>query len=332
MDIERPELNGLAANPRIKSRKKLESIPVVVVSAYVAQQFRPDAFAGGCSEYVSTPFEPENLEKVTVLFFAETKQMSSQLAPTKRTRRPLCVNIFALVFLLVPVGGVVGQDSLCNARLSDLPQAAELSGFRMGMTKDEVKARVPQVVFGRTDDLGASKTSINPFFDSRIDKSGFADVRTVSLDFLDGRVTSLWIGFEPTFKWPGVSEFVKGISRSLSLPDAWSPWKSEGQQLKCADFRITVATVARGPSFRILDLAAEASLTARRFAKEEEKEALAADNSEKETEVLGDKQSRIYYPANCEAVKEISESNRTTFKTALEAEKAGYKPAQGCER
>ena len=257
--------------------------------------------------------------------------MSSQLAPTKRTRRPLCVNTFALFFLLVPVAEIAGQGSLCKVRLSDLPQAVELSGFKMGMTKDEVKARVPQVAFGRTDDLGTSKTSINPYFDSRIDKSGFADVRTVSLDFLDGRVTSLWIGFEPTFKWPGVSEFVTGISRSLSLPDAWSPWKSEGQQLVCADFRITVSTVARGPSFRILDLGAEATLTARRFAKEEEKEVLAADNSEKETEVLGDKQSRIYYPATCAVVKEISESNRTTFRTPLEAEKAGYKPAKDCK-
>ncbi len=235
-----------------------------------------------------------------------------------------------LAFLLLSVGNVVAQDSQCKVKLSDLPQAAELSGFRMGMTMDQVKARVPQVLFGRTDDLGMSKTSINPYFDPKIDKSGFADVRTVSLDFLDGRVTSLWIGYEPTFKWPTVADFVKGISQSLSLPDAWSPWKSQGQQMKCADFQLTVSSVAQGPSFRILDLTAEATFTARRIAKEEEKEALA-ENSEEEVEIVGDKQSKIYYPADCEVAKEISESNRTTFKTALEAEKAGYKPAKECK-
>lgn len=239
--------------------------------------------------------------------------------------------IIAFVLLLLSVGDVGAQVSQCKVKLSELPQAAELSGFRMGMTMDQVKARVPQVIFGPTDDLGTSKTSINPYFDSRIDKSGFADVRTVSLDFLDGRVTSLWIGYDSSFKWPTVTDFVKGISQSLSLPEAWSAWKVEGQQLKCADFQVTVSSVARGPSFRILDLNANATLAARRVAKEEEKEALA-ENSEEEAEIVGDKQNKIYYPADCEMAKEISAANRTPFKTASEAEKAGYKPTKECEQ
>ncbi len=246
------------------------------------------------------------------------------------TRHSSCLKVVPFALLLLSAGHVVAQDSQCKLKLSELPQAAELSGFRMGMTMDQVKARVPQVIFGRTNDLGTAKTSINPYYDSRIDKSAFADVRTVSLDFLDGRVTSIWIGYEPTFKWPTVDDFVKGISQALSLPDAWSPWKSQGQRLQCVDFQVTVSIVARGPSFRILDLTADATLTARRIAEEEENEALA-ENSEQEAQILGDKQSKIYYPADCEVAKEISESNRTTFKSAVEAEKAGYKPAKECK-
>ncbi len=246
-------------------------------------------------------------------------------------RQSPCLRLVTLVFLLLPVESVVAQDSSCKVNLSELPQAAELSGFRMGMTMDQVKARVPQVVFGRTDELGTSKTSINPYFDSRIDKSGFAGVRTISLDFLDGRVTSLWIGYDSSFKWPTVADFVKGISQSLSLPDAWSPWKSQGQQLKCADFQVTVSSVAQGPSFRILDLAADEVLTARRIAQEEQKEALAESSAE-EPEILGDKQSKIYYPSDCELATEISAANRMTFKTALEAENAGYKLAKVCKQ
>lgn len=255
--------------------------------------------------------------------------MRNRFFTDNTTRHSPGFYILALVFLVLPVGNVIAQDRQCRVKLSELPQAAELSGFRMGMTMDQVKARLPQVVFGRTDDLGTSKTTINPYFDARIDKAGFVDVRTVSLDFLDGRVTSLWIGYEPTFTWTTVADFVKGISRSLSLPDPWSPWKSQGQQLKCADFQVTVSIVARGPSFRILDLTADATLTARRIAQEEEKEALA-ENSEEEAEILGDKQSKIYYPADCEMAKEISLSNRTSFKTALDAEKAGFKPGKEC--
>ncbi|CAN5800795.1 hypothetical protein BH18ACI4_BH18ACI4_22030 [soil metagenome] len=246
-------------------------------------------------------------------------------------RRSPCLHPGALAFLLLSGGTGVAQVSHCKVKLSELPNAAELSGFRMGMTMDQVKARVPQVVFGRTDDLGTLKTSINPHFDARIDKSGFADVRTVSLEFLDGRVTSLWIGYEPTYKWPTISDFTEGISQSLGLPNAWAPWKSQGQQLKCDDFQLTVSSVARGPSFRILDLVAEATLTARRIAKEDENEA-RAENSEQQTVILGDKQSKVYYPGDCEVGKEVSASNRTTFKTALEAEKAGYKPARECKR
>ena len=237
------------------------------------------------------------------------------------------VTLFAI---LLCSDNAFAQDNRCKVKLSDLPQAAELKGFHLGMAMEQVKARAPQVVFGRTDDLGSSKTSINPFFDPRIDKSTFADVRTVSLDFLDGRLTSLWIGYESTFKWPTLDDFVKGISQSLSLPNAWSSWKSRGQQLKCADFQMTVSIVAGGPSFRVLDLNAEETLTARRIAKEEEKSALEEKGQGSE-EILADKKSKIYYPASCRRTKEITEPNRIVFKAADEAEKAGYKPAKNCQ-
>ncbi len=90
-----------------------------------------------------------------------------------------------------------------------------------------------------------------------------------------------------------------------------------------------VTSVAQGPSFRILDLTADEIFTARRNAKEEQKEAL--EQSVEEAEIIGDKHSKVYYPADCELAKEVSEANRTAFKTALEAEKAGYKAATGCK-
>ena len=64
MDLEMPELDGLAATRKIRALKELEKIPVLAVSAYGADQFRDDALAAGCDEYVSTPFEPEALEKL----------------------------------------------------------------------------------------------------------------------------------------------------------------------------------------------------------------------------------------------------------------------------
>lgn len=64
MDVEMPELDGLAATRKIRARAKSEEVPIVVVSAYSANQFRADALAAGCNEYVSTPIEPDELEKL----------------------------------------------------------------------------------------------------------------------------------------------------------------------------------------------------------------------------------------------------------------------------
>lgn len=62
MDIEMPNLDGLAATRQIRRVKRLEAVPVVAVSAYGEDQFRDQALAAGCNEYVSTPFEPHALE------------------------------------------------------------------------------------------------------------------------------------------------------------------------------------------------------------------------------------------------------------------------------
>ena len=240
---------------------------------------------------------------------------------------------FAVLTLVLVLFGLTttsaSAQNQCKLKISELPQSAELRGFRLGMTMDEVKARVPQVVFGRTDALGTSKTTINPYFDPKIDKSGFADVRSISLDFFDGRLVSLWIGYEPTFKWQLVEDFVAGISTALSLPSAWASWRGRGQQLRCADFELTVSTIARGPSFRIFDLTAEEALTARRNAAEEAK-AAAEENGEEAEEIIADKQSKVYYPAGCQPTKEISETNRTVFESVEVAEKAGYKRSKSC--
>ena len=64
MDMEMPMLDGLGATRKIRTLAALETVPVVAVSAYGADQFRAQALAAGCNEYVSTPFEPAELEGI----------------------------------------------------------------------------------------------------------------------------------------------------------------------------------------------------------------------------------------------------------------------------
>ena len=220
----------------------------------------------------------------------------------------------------------------CTKKMSDLPAAPELLGFRLGMMRDQVKARVPQTVFGKADPFGVVKTTINPYFDPTIDKTKFEGVRSISLDLLDDRLTSLWIGFDETFKAHNVEEFVKVISQSLQVDGNWSSWKSRGQQLRCADFQLIVTTVANGPSFRLIDTAADDLVAERRRNKEEQdSRAESGDASESvNADIVADKHSKTYYPAGCESSKEIVDANKVTFKTAAEAEKAGFKAAKNC--
>jgi len=231
---------------------------------------------------------------------------------------------------LILVVTCLSVSAQCAAKKSDLPAAPELLGFRLGMTKEEVKVRVPQTVFGKTDRFGVSKTTINPYFDPKIDKTKFENVRSISLDLLDEHVTSIWIGFDENYKVAAVDEFVKLISESFHISAPWTDWKSRGRQVRCADFQLIVTTVARGPSFRLVDTAADDTIAARRLAKEEEQEALEANKTDSE-EIVADRTTKTFYPPNCSAAKNVADANRLIFKTQPEAEKAGFKLSADCQ-
>ncbi len=64
MDVEMPELDGLSATREIRTLKNSVELPIVAVSAYGADLFREQALAAGCNDYMSTPFEPDELEKL----------------------------------------------------------------------------------------------------------------------------------------------------------------------------------------------------------------------------------------------------------------------------
>jgi hypothetical protein len=243
-------------------------------------------------------------------------------------------SLVPLLILLCAIS-VAAQENKCVLKIVELPDAPELFGFHMGMTMAQLKLRVPQVEFGKADDFSVLKTSISPDFDPQMDKASLAGIRTVSFDFLDGRLTSLWLGYDGSFKWKTVPDFVAGISQSLHLPEAWEPWKVRGQQLHCADFQMTLSIVAEGPSWHIIDETAEKTIAERRGAKEEldaAREAGETSETKETSEIVADTKAKVYYLESCLPANEIKQEHRTVFKTKEEAEKAGYKLAKTCPR
>jgi hypothetical protein len=235
-------------------------------------------------------------------------------------------NINRAFWLLLVAGltaATASAQATCALKIDQLPESTELRGFHVGMTFEQAKAHVPQVQLARPDEFGVAKISINPYYDPSFDKTVFADVRTISLDFLDGRLVSLWIGYESSFKWQTLDAYVDGISKSLNLPAAWSV-KRGGRQLNCDGFTVFVSMIAGSPGIRISDDAAQETIATRREEAAAAAEAAAAL-------VIGDQGTKLYYPSDCSALTKVRESNRIKFKDKDEAEKAGFKLAKDCQ-
>ena len=231
--------------------------------------------------------------------------------------------LWLLLLALCTVTTVSSQQSICSAKIDQLPDAPELRGFHLGMTYDQVKARVPPIQFSVADQFGVAKTSINPSFGPQFDKASFVEVRTISLDFLDAKLVTLWIGYESTFKWQKLDEFVNGMSKSLNLPAAWPP-KRGGQELACDGFSVLASVIAGSPGIRLTDEVAQETIANRR-------EAAAAAAEAAEATVIGDQRTKFYYLSDCSEREKVPEASRVTFKDKDEAEKAGYKLAKDCQ-
>jgi len=173
--------------------------------------------------------------------------------------------------LLLSVVGAVAVNAInsnCRLQLSALPDIREFKGLRIGMTVEEVQAIVPVIQVPRADEFGMARSSFSPDFTTKIDKKAFESIRTVSLEFVDGRLASIWVGFNGAFKWQTIDAVIDGLNAELHLPAEWQS-KSREQQLVCNDFRLGVSLVSNSPSIRITNDTAKQLWQSRREAKEE---------------------------------------------------------------
>ena len=175
--------------------------------------------------------------------------------------------ICTLLFILALT--IAGQESKCTLKCAQLKQAAELYGLRIGMTLEQVKVVVPSLHPGPADDLGFSTTSFSPDFNPQIDKVVFAGVRTITLEFLDGKLFTLWIGFNSSYKWKTLDDFVPGMSGALGLPANTWLVNSLKPIVECEDFVISASMIGQGPSIHITDRTAKELWEQRRAEKEE---------------------------------------------------------------
>jgi hypothetical protein len=235
---------------------------------------------------------------------------------TSITKRFGCA--FLIIFMVSLA--VSAQQTTCTLKANQLKDTPELFGLHLGMTYDEVKAQLPLVQFGPADEIGVLKTSFNPHFDPRVDAKSFEGVRTISLDFMDGKLVTVWVGFEDSFKWAKLDDFIARFSTALNVPPDWNPNRS-ARELVCEGFSVYASIIAGGPSIRIRDEQAQNMIAQRR------EEAVAAA----EAQVIGDTRSKLYYPSDCSDKDDVPPINRIIFKNKEVAEQNSYKLAKSCQ-
>lgn len=177
--------------------------------------------------------------------------------------------IIIFIFTFAGLARAQGGGAKCALTPDQLSQAAELKGLWPGMTLDQVLRVVPSLEMGRKDELGLSKTSFSPDFNPKINKAAFQGVRTVSLDFLDDKLFSIWLGYNESFKLKTMDEIARAVTQSLKLPDSWET-KTRARQLTCGDFQLVVTMVAGSPTLRITDESVRETWEKRRTEKEEQ--------------------------------------------------------------
>lgn len=176
------------------------------------------------------------------------------------------VRLGALAFL--GFSSINAQTGQCTVKMGQLPRVAETRGFHLGMTAQEFKVRAPQLKLARTNNYGSAAVNVFPAFEPNIDAATFAELKTVSLEFLDNKLTSLWIGYDSSFKWQTVEEFTGGIAAALKLPAAWHSAGVRASRMDCEDFAVIVTMIGQSPSLKLVDKVAQATLDKRRAAEE----------------------------------------------------------------
>lgn len=159
------------------------------------------------------------------------------------------------------------QTKQCVLVAAQLPHIPELRGLYLGMTADEFKKSWPKLNPVRTNEFGTTAINIFPAFEPKIERNAFPDVKTVSLEFLDGKLTSLWLGYDESFKWQDTEAFAAGLAPLFKLPDAWNV-KPRTRTLDCADFQLTISMVGQSPAIKLTDKTAQQIVDKRRAEKE----------------------------------------------------------------
>lgn len=73
-DINMPDINGLEITHFVKNNPNYHKIPVIIVTTERGEEDRKKGLSLGASEYITKPFNPEDLRQIVVRLIKDTNK------------------------------------------------------------------------------------------------------------------------------------------------------------------------------------------------------------------------------------------------------------------
>lgn len=165
-----------------------------------------------------------------------------------------------LAILLASAGYSFAQQPVCQ-----LKQTPELSGFRIGMTADEVKdnladASVFEIKSSSVNKIGAQAVQI---LGSELKDEYAEGIEDINLTFVDKRLAVIKATYNAAMTWRNAQDFFKQVSDKLGLPQPSSANQqgsrgNEKYRIVCGGFTVAMAySFGVSPNVTIYDVAVQ---------------------------------------------------------------------------
>jgi hypothetical protein len=184
-----------------------------------------------------------------------------------------------------PSSPVASQPVRCTLSPA---QAPAVGGLRLGMSTEEARALFPTLAAPPPDEFGVADAFLAgpELFEQAASKPFFAGAVSLALEFLDGKLTYIAVGYPLTNTWESNDAYVASIARKLDIAGAWKPFYDVENKdvrnlenlrdltLECSGFRLSAGIGIEGngrsqtPHFELEDLNALRTVESRKSVKQ----------------------------------------------------------------
>lgn len=152
---------------------------------------------------------------------------------------------------------VVGTKPAACALTRD--QAPDIGGLRLGMTLAQVKTLISSVSLNSVNEDGVSQAEVKSSAINQMPTSSFFEgAERINLEFVDGKLSFIRVGYPPTNKWSSKDEFLSTVAPKFQLRGQWEPfydWHTKDARdaedlrdlaIECEGFRLSAGIGIEG--------------------------------------------------------------------------------------